>query len=175
MPSGGSGEGGCIAVDTGGNVYFGGGIDFDWGTPVNPHSGVMGSWDAYVVKFETSIEINIDIKPDGDPNSINLCSEGAVPIAILGSDTFDVYDVDTETLRFAEASVKVVGMKDPRSLCSYENVNDDLFYDLVCQFLTADIAGIDGQSSSATVNGELLDGTSIEGTDSVNIVKDTCN
>jgi hypothetical protein len=98
-----------------------------------------------------------------------------VPIAILGSDTFDVYDVNTESLRFSEASVKVVGKKDPRTLCSYEDVNDDIFYDLVCQFLTAEIAGIDGQSSTATVNGELLNGTSIEGTDSVNIVKDTCN
>lgn len=33
---------------------------------------------------------------------------------------------------------------------------------------------IDGESSTATVNGELLDGTPIEGADSVNIVKDTC-
>jgi hypothetical protein len=98
-----------------------------------------------------------------------------VPIAILGSDTFDVYSVNIENLRFSEASVKVVGKKEPRTLCSYEDVNDDIFYDLVCHFLTAEIAGIDGQSSTATVTGELLNGTSIEGTDSVNIVKDTCN
>ncbi len=164
-----------IALDGRRNVYVSGGGDVDWGTPVNPKAGPIGSWDAFVAKIETAIELDIDIKPGSDPNSINLCSGGAVPIAILGSDTFDVYDIDTETLRFSEASVKVVGMKDPHSLCSYEDVNDDLFYDLVCRFLTADIAGIDGQSSSATVNGELLDGTSIEGTDSVNIVKDTCN
>ena len=51
MPAGASGEGGCIAVGTSTNVYFVGGIDFDWGTPVDPHVGPTGSWDAYVVKF----------------------------------------------------------------------------------------------------------------------------
>lgn len=121
------------------------------------------------------IEVSVDIKPGSDPNSINLCSNGAVPVAILGSDTFDVDDVITETLRFAEASVKVVGKKDPHSLCSVEDVNGDLIYDLVCHYVTADIAAIDGESSTATVNGELLNGTPFEGTDSVNIVKDTCN
>ena len=119
-----------IALDGSRNVYVSGGIDLDWGTPVNPKAGPMGSWDAFVAKIETTIEIDIDIKPGGDPNSINLCSNGAVPIAILGSDTFDVYDIDNETLRFAEASVKVVGMKDSHSLCSYEDVNDDLFYEI---------------------------------------------
>jgi hypothetical protein len=118
--------------------------------------------------------VSIDIKPGSYPNSINLCSNGAVPIALLGSDTFNVNNVNTETLRFAEAAVKVVGKKDPHSLCSYSDINGDLIDDLVCHFVTADIAGIDGESTSATVNGEFIDGTPIEGTDNFNIVKDTC-
>ena len=128
-----------------------------------------------VVPPPTTIPVTIDIKPGSDPNSINLCSNGAVPVAILGSNTFDVLEIDTETLRFAEASIKVVGRKDPNQLCSYEDINGDFINDLVCHYVTTDIAGIDGESTSATVNGELLDGTAIEGTDSVNIVKDTCN
>ena len=119
--------------------------------------------------------VDIDIKPGSNPNSINLCSNGSVPIAILGTVSFDVNDVNTDTLRFAETSVKVVGKKDPRSLCSYTDVNGDSITDLVCHFVTTDIAGIEGDSTSATLNGELNDGTPIEGTDSVNIVKDTCN
>ena len=121
------------------------------------------------------VPVTIDIKPGSDPNSINLCSNGTVPIAILGSDTFDVNNINTDTLRFAEASVKMVGKKDPHSLCSYEDVNGDGITDLVCHFVTTDIAGINGESTSATVNGELNDGTAFEGTDAVNIVKDTCN
>ena len=40
--------------------------------------------------------------------------------------------------------------------------------------MTTDIAAIDGDSTSATVNGELLDMSEFEGTDSIIIVKDTC-
>lgn len=121
------------------------------------------------------VPVAVDIKPGGDQNSINLCSNGAVPVAIFGSDTFDVFDIKTDTLRFAEASVKVVGKKDPHSLCRYDDVNGDSVIDLVCHFITTDIAGIDGETTSAAVNGELLDGTAIKGEDGVNIVKDTCN
>jgi hypothetical protein len=124
------------------------------------------------------IDVDVDIKPDSDPNSINLCSNGAVPVAILGSETFDVMDINTESLRFADAAVKVVGKKDQHTLCSYEDVNDDTYIDLVCHFVTMDIAGIGGESLSATVKGKLLGeppATEIIGSNSVNIVKDTCN
>ena len=119
--------------------------------------------------------VQIDIKPGSDPNSINLCSGGAVPVAILGSATFDVNNINTDTLRFADAAVKIVGRRDPHSLCSYEDVNDDGIVDLVCHFVTTDIASLDGDSILANVVGELFDETSIKGMDSVNIVKDTCN
>jgi hypothetical protein len=124
---------------------------------------------------EAATIVTIDIKPGSDPNSINLCSNGAVPIAILGSSTFDVHDVNTVTLRFAGAGVKVVGEEDPHELCSYEDVNGDFIDDLVCHYVTVDIAGIGGESTSATVNGALLDGTPIVGTDTINFVKDTCS
>jgi hypothetical protein len=123
---------------------------------------------------EAATTVTIDVKPGSDPNSIDLCSKGAVPIAILGSDTFDVHDVNTVTLRFAGAGVKVVDEEDPHELCSYEDVNGDIIDDLVCHYVTADIAGIGGESTSATVNGALRDGTPIAGTDTINIVKDTC-
>lgn len=119
--------------------------------------------------------VEIDIHPNSYPNSINLCSNGTVPIAILGSATFDVHAVDIATLRFAEAAVKIVGKKDPQQLCSYEDVNGDFVDDLVCHYVTADIAGIDGESSSADVVGELLDGTAFRGADSIRTVKDSCN
>lgn len=122
-----------------------------------------------------SLSVAIDIKPGSDENSINLCSNGAIPLAILGTNDFNVSTINTDTLRFSEASVKMVGKKEPHSLCSYEDVNVDYIEDLVCHFITTDIAGIDGESTTASVNGELFDGTPFEGSDSINIVKDTCH
>lgn len=119
------------------------------------------------------IPVAVDIKSGTDPNSINLCSQGAVPVAILGSDTFDVYDVNLDTLSFAGAGVKVVGKKNPRIMCGIEDTNIDGIDDLVCHFVTAELA-LDGTSTTATLTGEIYDGTPIEGTDSVNIVKDVC-
>jgi hypothetical protein len=121
------------------------------------------------------VTVDIDIKPGSYPNSINLCSQGTIPVALLGTNTFNVADVSTDTLRFAETAVKVVGKKDPHSLCSYEDVSGDGLDDLVCHFVTTDIAAIDGETGTATVSGELGDGTVIQGTDSVNFVKETCN
>ncbi|MCL9783475.1 hypothetical protein M9194_18775 [Vibrio sp. S4M6] len=120
-----------------------------------------------------NLVVDIDIKPGSDPNSINLCSNGSVPVAILGSDSFDVYEIDTNTLSLADAGVKMVGKKD-KQLCSTEDVNGDGYNDLVCHYVTIDLASLDGTSTSAEVNGKLLDMTPFSGTDTVNIVKHEC-
>ena len=39
-----------------------------------------------------------DIKPGSDTNPINPMGRGVIPVALLGSDTFDVADVDVTTL-----------------------------------------------------------------------------
>lgn len=121
------------------------------------------------------IPVQIDIKPEGVPNSINLCSNGAVPVAIMGTEKFDVNDINPDTLRLADAAVKVVGKKDPHTLCSTEDVNADGHDDLVCHFNTTELGDIlDGTATSATLRGQTVEGTPIEGSDSVVIVKDGC-
>ena len=128
-----------------------------------------------VVFDDLSIQVTIDIKPGSDDNSINLCSNGAVPVAILGSETFNVNDINPDTLRLADAAVKVVGKKDPKTLCSVEDVNGDYYDDLVCHFNTTELGDmLDGTLTSATVKGETVDGTPIEGSDNIIIVKDEC-
>ena len=125
------------------------------------------------------INVNIDIKPGSFPNSINLGSGGTTAVAILGSATsLDVNDINPDTLTLGTAGVKTVGKTD-RTLCSVADVSGDFsaglegasdgFLDLVCHFITMDIAPEAGDTT-ATISGELNDGTAIEGTDSVNIV-----
>lgn len=42
----------------------------------------------------------MDVKPGSDTKPIHLMSRGVIPVAILGSDTFDVAYVDVITLAF---------------------------------------------------------------------------
>lgn len=128
--------------------------------------------DNFIVSL-LSIQVGIDIKPGSDPNSINSCSHGAVPVAILGSEDFDATNVDPATLIFAGAGTKVVGKTD-KIMCSLEDANSDGYLDLVCHFVTMELTDVNPGDTSAEVTGNLYDGTPITGSDTINIVKDSC-
>jgi hypothetical protein len=118
------------------------------------------------------IEVGIDIKPGSYPNSINLGSQGVVPVAILSSGTFDATQVDPDTVTLAGATVAVRG-KSNKLLAHEEDVNDDGLLDLVCQVDTENLdPGIE-QDGYAILEGNLLEefgGTPIEGSDEITIV-----
>lgn len=129
--------------------------------------------DNIIINASTTIDVTIDIKPgNGDEaNSINACSRGAFPVAVFGSMDFDVNDIDTESLKMADNEVKTVGKK-YKELCSYEDVDNDGYTDLVCHFITVDLASEDGTSTSVNLTGKTKDGDEISGSDKVYIVKD---
>jgi hypothetical protein len=106
------------------------------------------------------IDVDIDIKPGSDPNSINLKSRGVVPVAVLTTDDFDATTVDPVTVLFADASPL---------RWTREDVDGDGDTDLLFHFRTQELT-LDGDSAEATLTGETTDGTQIEGTDAVNIV-----
>ena len=73
----------------------------------------------------------VDIKPDSDPNPINLKSKGVLPIAILTTDEFDVYDVDIDTLLFGDPLLLDNGGTAVSPLRSaFEDVSGDGLLDL---------------------------------------------
>lgn len=111
--------------------------------------------------------IAIDIKPGGYPNCFNVNGHGVIPVAILGSDVFDVTQIDIDSLIFEGLEVRVRGQGKP--LCAFEYSNSDGFLDLVCHFEDEESAWT-GDSSFAWVSGELDDGTWFEGYDSICIV-----
>jgi hypothetical protein len=123
------------------------------------------------------ITVGIDIKPGSYPNSINLKPRGVIPVAILGSADFDVHNVDMNSLIFAGLPVKIKGDGLPQ--CVYQDVSGnftnpigapDGFIDLVCQYIM-DLSKWAPGDGYATLTGMLLDGTPIEGTDTIRIIK----
>jgi len=131
------------------------------------------------------IPVAIDIKPGSCPNPLNLASKGILPVAILGSEGFDVSQIDA-------ASVRLAGVAPIRS--SYEdvatpaaNMNEcdcttegpDGYTDLTLKFKTQQIVEelvnaqgelADGEVLVLTLTGVLSDQTPIEGADCIVLV-----
>ena len=117
---------------------------------------------------ETIQNIDIDIKPGSYPNSINNNGKGVIPVAIFGNDTFDVSQIDLDTVLLGDCGIKEVGKKG-KLLAHYEDVNTDGFVDLVVQIEDQECT-FDVCDTSATLTGELFGGILFEGTDSIRLV-----
>ena len=117
----------------------------------------------------------IDIKPGSYPNSINPSSNGLIPVAILGSDTFDVTAVDWTTLEFgSDSSSPVHDLNDPAVIAEHTvDVDDDGDSDLVLHFRTSE-AGIACGDIEATLTGKTRAGDFISASDAVNTVGGSC-
>ena len=113
-------------------------------------------------------EAIVDIKPGSYPNSINVKSNGVIPVAILGTEVFDVADVDVTTLEFAPRGVADGGAAPAHSVGGHpQDVNDDGLMDLLSHYRTQDTGIVIGDTE-ACVTGETLDGTPLEGCDLIN-------
>jgi len=119
---------------------------------------------------EPTIPVIIDIKPESFPNSVNLKSKGFLPVAILGSATFDVTNVDISTLLFGDPDGGTP-LSPERS--AFEDVSDDGFEDLSLKFSVADLVesgALGPDTIQGLLTGALLDATPFEGIDSIRIV-----
>jgi hypothetical protein len=112
--------------------------------------------------------VEIDIKPHDDSNSINPFNRGLIPVAILGSASFDVADVDVATLAFGpDGGAPAFDLSNPLVYwLSHWDVDGDGTKDLLSSYRTAE-TGIAMGDTEACLTGETLDGVSFKGCDSV--------
>jgi len=115
--------------------------------------------------------VAVDVKPGTEVNSINVRGSGVIPVALLGSEGFDVHDVDVATLIFGPAEAATA--HDVTDAWAYdehlEDVNLDGFVDLVTHYRTRD-TGILCGDTEATLGGALLDGRTFAGSDEIRTV-----
>jgi len=75
----------------------------------------------------------IDLLPGNPDNNIDLGRQRVVSIAILGSASFDINDLNPRTLKLRAVSQNLVGKSD-KSLCRQLDLNEDSYMDLLCDF-----------------------------------------
>jgi hypothetical protein len=145
--------------------------------------GLYGYGATHTVMFEDiTVEgclndranVDIDVKPGSDPNSINLKSKGLLPIAILGSETVDVKEIDPSTIKIGTVGLATRGSsRDPKLAFSYEQVNGDEDVDMMVFFDIQELVSqgaLDATTLQLILTGEFEDGTPLVGIDLVSIV-----
>jgi len=153
--------------DTSGPSGVGSGTGDDVSANVTYSPWLLGSWpDGFC-----GIEVEIDIKPGNDPNSINLNSKGLISVAILTTLSFDATTVDWTKVAFGRNVANPAhDLSDPLVLADHQSdVDGDGDVDFVFHFRTQD-TGIATSDTFATLTGETYGGIPIVGTDTVRIV-----
>jgi hypothetical protein len=143
------------------------------GTPVVTDSGLPLPAPQVSFRILDSVEIPIvaaiDVRPGSTPNALVLGTSGNVPVALLGSESFDVEGVDASSLRFGpDAAMPVHGAGG-----HVEDVNEDGHPDLLSHYELAE-AGFAYGDEEACVTARSSAGLPIRGCDSIRTIPPGC-
>jgi len=143
-------------------------------------------------KVVPTVEMSVfmDIKPGSCPNPLNLKAKGVLPVAILGTEDFDVMTVDPATVRLTREGYEETGVFPLRwawedvgtpfegELCDCHDLNGDGYMDLTLKFDTQELVQVleldtlAGEKIPLILMGNLKEeegGTPIKGQDCVRI------
>ena len=153
-------QAGELAVGPGGWVTFPPVPVVGGSTPWNYWSGLTVS--------QPWTQVQIDVKPGSDPNSINPSNQGVIPVAILTTSIaagdgidFDATTVDPLTVRFGPG-----GATECHGRGHIGDVDEDGDLDMVLHFRTQE-TGIQAGDTKACLTGKSTGGQAIEGCDAI--------
>jgi hypothetical protein len=134
-----------------------------------------------------TVEVKVDIKPGSCPNPLNLKSRGVLPVAILGTESFDVTTTDVSSILLSRDgngagvapirwSYEDVATPFGGEFCGCHELGPDGFMDFTLKFRTQEVVGViggveDGEKIVLVLTGNLFDETPFGGADCVRILK----
>ncbi len=158
----------------------------DQGDIVGVYQDASRVLHGFLAAAPTALHVYIDIKPAGCPNPFNVGAMGVLPVAILGTASFDVTTVDPASVRLQGVPALRSALEDVATpftgplvnATSCTSAGPDGFLDLVLFFddqaVSAALgAATDGQVLILTLTGNLLPqfgGAAIMGQDVVIVI-----
>lgn len=138
-------------------------------SPTAPHSALSGPASDVSAAGTTpaGVHVSIDVRPATTANRIPLNGGGVLPVALLGSEQFDVLTVDAVSLAFGPeggpftAPLHDLGVEGVLA-DHMQDVNQDGWTDLVTHYRVAEL-GFESGDESACMIGATPGGLELEG------------
>ncbi|UCH83712.1 MAG: hypothetical protein JSW50_14880 [Candidatus Latescibacterota bacterium] len=151
---------------------------------IGDESGAVAGSNVLIHSWiETASGAYIDVSPGVCPSTVELGLQDLITVALVGTEEFDVEDVDITSLYLGNAAPTRVQYRDvsrpgPGGDCSCSDEGGDGLEDMLLQFkiqdLLPDPAGVaDGETRRVTLTGAFKTGASFEATNCVEFVKAT--
>jgi hypothetical protein len=155
------------------------------------NKGVSYGDQIVIIDVPCEIPVFVDIKPGSCPNPLNKKSKGVLPVAVLGTEDFDVTTIDPDTIQLTREGVmggvapirwsyEDVATPFEGKLCDCHDLEGDGYIDLTLKFSIPelveelDLCPLDGKTIPLTITGNLKEeegGMLIEGKDCILVFK----
>jgi DNA-binding beta-propeller fold protein YncE len=162
----------------------------DWSLTEIPIDSSFPVGIAVFNQIQSTLDPVVDIKPGSCLNPLNVKSKGVLPVAILGTEEFNVTAIDVRSIVLSREgnwegvepipfrwSYEDIATPFGGESCGCHELGSDGHMDLTLKFRTQEVvetigAVTDGQEVVLTITGDLVNqNTGFEGSDSVRILK----